>query len=155
MKLNEPYRARQIRFLDLWTIGDFRIKAYTISYRNRALDPSLIAAARSTAQQRLEQSAPESNHYNVGFVGIHEGRDGNFVFVDWWADENELHHHVYVSAAATPAALEYRTPTGLSACAWDLRVICHERDQWVEAVLKGYPEPNINAYLDTRLETDA
>jgi len=155
MKLNKPYRTRQIRFLDLWTIGSFRIKAYTISYRNEAVDPALIAAARATAQQRLEQSAGASNHYKVGFVGIHEGRDGNFVFVDWWADENELHHHVYVSAAATPDRLEYRTPTGLNACAWDLRLIGHERDQWVEAVLKSYPEPDVDAYLEARLETDA
>ena len=155
MKLNEAYKTRQIRFLDLWTIGDFRIKAYTISYRNRPLNPSLIEAARSTAKVRLGQSAPETNHYNIGFVGIHEGRDGNFVFVDWWADENELHHHVYVSPSATPENLEYRTPDGLNACAWDLRVICHEREQWVEAVLKGEPEPDLEAYLLARLEIDA
>ena len=52
---------------------------------------------------------------HVGFLGVHDGRTSNFVFLDFWADENELHHHVFVSPIALPDQFTYVTPTGLSA----------------------------------------
>ncbi len=70
------------------------------------------------------------------------------------ADENELNHHVYVSHGQDPDRLEYQTPTGLIACAWDLRVLCFERDAWVELVLNSHAEPDIEGYLETRLNAD-
>lgn len=77
------------------------------------------------------------------------------MFVDYWADENELRHHVYVSPSDDPASLEYVTPTGLIACAWELRVLSFEGDAWVEAVL-AYPSgPDVEAYLARTLNEDA
>jgi catechol 2,3-dioxygenase-like lactoylglutathione lyase family enzyme len=150
----EPYRARAIRFLDRWNIASWRLKVYGIAYRGESPRPELVAAARRLAEERLAHDADGTSHYGVGFVGVHEGRGGNFVFVDWWADENELHHHVYVAEGADSTAFRYRTPTGLAACAWDLRVIGFERDAWVEHVLRRVPEPDFEAYLAARLEAD-
>lgn len=150
----DPYRPRAIRFLDLWEIDGWRLKAYGIAYGGAHPDRELTEAARTTARNRLHQSGALSNHYGVGFVGVHEGKTGNFVFVDWWADENELHHHVYVSPSHDPAALGYQTPTGLAACVWDLALIGHERDAWVASVLRRPTAPDLEAYLATRLSAD-
>ena len=155
IRLEAPYRTRPIRFLDYWHVDDWRMKAYGIACAGDAPQTALVEAARAVTEARLATSGAATRHYHLGFVGIHQGKIGNFVFVDWWADENELHHHVYVSPGDEPARLEYMTPTGLAACAWDLRLIGHERDAWVETVLQGYPQPDGEAYLARVLNTDA
>ena len=154
IKLTEPYRKRPTRIIDTWAIAGFSLKVYGISYSGDIPDDQLCKAAREITGQRLLASAVDTNHYGGGFVGIHAGRGGNFVFIDWWADENELHHHVYVSSAETPLDLAYMTPTGLIACTWDMRVIAFERDAWVEHVLKRYHAPDVQGYLNTTLNED-
>lgn len=154
IKLTEPYRKRPVRSIDTWAIAGFSLKVYGISYTGDMPDDQLCKAARGIAEQRLHATAVDTNHYGVGFVGIHAGRDGNFVFIDWWADENELHHHVYVSSTETPLDLAYMAPTGPIACTWDLRVMVFERDAWVEYVLTRHQEPDIQSYLNTTLNED-
>lgn len=147
MHLSEPYRPRPIRFLELWRIDDWRLKAYAITYGDAVLADALLDAARHVVQHRLRLSATQTRHYGVGFVGIHQGKTGNFVFVDWWAQENELHHHVYVSPSKRPGELDYLTPTGLAACTWDLFLINHERNAWVAHVMQQHDAPDIDGYL--------
>jgi hypothetical protein len=152
--LDTPYQLRPIRFLGIWDFDAWRMKAYGISYANNVPDPGLINAARHIARQRLSQSENSIEHYGVGFIGIHEGKTDNFVFISWWSNENELYHHVYTSPTKQPENLVYMTPSGLTACTWDLRLMCFERDAWVEDVLKKYPEPDIIAYLDNTLNIE-
>jgi hypothetical protein len=154
MKLSEEYRTRSVRFLGIWEFDDWRMKAYGISYGKTLLAQNLVDAAHRIMAERLAVSAQVTNHYGVGFVGIHQGKTGNYVFVDWWADENELHHHAYASSSAQLAELEYITPSGLSACTWDLFLIGHERDAWVRHVLKQNKAPDLEGYLSERLSED-
>jgi hypothetical protein len=130
------------------------MKVYGITYGGDAPDTNLCEAARRIVAQRLAGSADSTAHYGVGFAGIHEGRDGNFVFVDWWANENELYHHVYVSTTEQPQRLEYRTPSGLAACAWDLYLMCFERNAWLDCVLQRHEEPDLDKYLATVINSD-
>jgi hypothetical protein len=154
IKLQEPYATRPIRFLELWQEPGWRLKVYGIAYGRQQPRQDLVEAAKTVIQPRLRQSADDGNHYGVGFVGVHDGRGANFVFFDYWADENELHHHVYVSPSERPEQLEYVTPTGLSACVWDLRVICFERQAWIDTVLANPAGPDVEAYLACRLSED-
>jgi hypothetical protein len=121
------------------------MKAYSIASGQEIARPELIAAARQITEKRLE-SANDTIHYGVGFVGIHDGKTANFVFVDWWADENELHHHLYISPPARPADLRYQTPAGPLACVWDLALIAFEREAWINTALK-LPSPELDRYL--------
>jgi hypothetical protein len=148
------YAPRPIHFIDLWRINGWRMKAYSIAHGRPLARPELIVAARDVAARRLAESGPVTAHYGVGFVGIHDGRTSNFVFVDWWADENELHHHVYVSPSENPAALEYRTPSGLAACVWDLSVMAFEREAWIRHCLQSGGTPNLDAYLNIRMDAE-
>lgn len=154
ISIAEPYSKRPIRFLDYWDLDGWRMKVYGIAYAGGTPDSALLDAAKGVATARLEESGSQCNHYHLGFVGVHQGKTGNFVFVDWWADENELHHHVYISPSDSPEQLAYMTPTGLSACVWDLRVICFEREAWLEAVLKRHDAPDDAGYLAKVLNAD-
>ena len=152
--LSEPYRPRPVRFLEEWRQAGWRLKVYGIAYGRELPRAELIETAKRIARARLPQPAVREGRYGVGFLGVHDGRSANFVFVDWWADENELHHHVYTSASDELIDLKYRTPTGLSACVWDLRVQAFERDAWVEEVLKNPNGPDVEAYMRRRLSED-
>jgi prepilin-type processing-associated H-X9-DG protein len=150
-----PYEKRAIRFLEVWRAGGWRLKVYGIAHARATPRPELIAAAKLVAQPRLESAPGSLSHYSVGFLGVHDGRTANFVFVDWWADENELHHHVYVSPTDQPSRFAYVTPTGLAACVWDLRVMAFERQAWLDPVLKRPHGPDLDAYLRQTLNEDA
>lgn len=154
IELQGAYKPRPIRFLELWETSGWRLKVYGIAYGRPFPRPELIMPAKRVAHQRLLESASHQKTYGVGFLGVHDGRTANFVFVDWWAEENELHHHAYVSPTDKPEMLEYVTPTGLMACVWDLRVLSFERQAWVDAVLKNPDASNLEAYLQSRLEEE-
>ena len=149
-----PYTKRPIRFLEIWQRGGWRLKVYGIAYGRPMPRPELVEAAKAVAQQRLSSVPEPSRHYCVGFLGVHDGRTANFVFVDWWAEENELHHHVYVSPTDEPSRFTYATPTGLTACVWDLRVMAFERQAWLDTVLTRADGPELEAYLRFTLNED-
>jgi hypothetical protein len=153
--LQEAYDVRPIRFLELWRELGWTLKVYGIAYRSERPREELVEAAKEMARRRLANSTNSDNHYGVGFLGVHDGRGANVVCLDYWADENELHHHLYVSPSEEPASLEYVTPTGLIACTWDLRVLSFERNAWVEAVLANPSGPDIDEYLARTLNDDA
>lgn len=154
VSLSERYRPRHIRFLELWQDGGWTMKVYGISVEPAGPPSGLRRAARHFMARSLPAPPVTSERYGVGFVGIHAGRDANLVFVDWWGRENELHHQVAVSALDRPERLRPVASGELSACVWDVAVICFERDAWVETVLAAR-EPSLNRYLERRLETIA
>ncbi len=117
--LQETYRKRPIRFLELWEHDDWRLKVYGITYQGQAPRAHLVEKAKALASERLPALADTQGCYGVGFLGVHDGRRAEFLFLDWWADENELHHHVYVASHQQPDHFEYVTPLGLIACVWD------------------------------------
>ncbi len=149
-----PYEPRPIRHLELWRVDDWRIKLYGIAYARPRPRTELVSAARSIAAQHLRSLPSDICHYHLGFVGVHDGQTSNFVFLDFWADENELHHHVYVSPTEHPDRFIYVTPTGLSACVWDLRLQAFERDAWVTHVLQRSASPDFDGYLEATLNAD-
>jgi hypothetical protein len=147
----EPYGLRPVSALGTWRCGDWRIKKYTIAYRREAARQELIEAAEAAAARILPTPAATPVRYGVGFLGVHDGRGGNFVFVDWWEQENELHHHVLFSTATDPGSLRSPTPADPIACVWDLGVVAYEREAWVRHVLAA-DVPDLDAYLEDQLD---
>lgn len=154
-ELIEPCGFRPIRFQGLLEFDDWRIKEYSIAYRGERARLELRTAAEDLARRVFPRPALEDRRYGVGFLGVHDGRGGHFVFCDWWQDENELHHRVFLSPSDSPAAFEDRTASGPTACVWDLMVICHERRAWLERVLRNPSGPDLSAYLADVLNTEA
>lgn len=149
--MGELYQRREIRLLERRAIRGWQMKLYGISCEPGGPDPALVAAALQLAAGVLPQPAVTPTRYGVGFMGVHEGRGSNLVFVDWWARENELHHHAWVSPEGEFQHFDYVTPIGLAACVWDLAVIGFERQAWIDAALVT-PHPDFTRYLDTALE---
>ena len=149
-----PYELSPIRFLDLWIVEGWRIKLYGIAHARPRPRPELVAAAQGIAAQQLRSLPANLRHYHLGFLGVHDGRTCNFVFLDFWADENELYHHVFVSPTEYPDQFTYVTPTGLSACVWDLQLQAFERDAWVTHILERSGSPDFDGYLAATLNAD-
>jgi hypothetical protein len=141
-----PYRARPIRFLELWQPAGWRLKVYGIAYGQPAPRPEFVAAAKRLALAVL----PAEPGYGVGFLGAHQARTGYYAFVCWWASENELHHRLFLG----PSLEELRPaePADSTACVWDLAVIDFERRAWHELVVKRADAPEVEVYLAQRME---
>ena len=72
--------------------------------------------------------------------------------MDWWENEDELHHHTWFTSHDEPGTLRATAPDDFTACAWDLAVIGHERAAWVRHVLARGEGPDLDAYLSDRLD---
>ena len=147
MPPGERYEPRPVRPLGVRRLDDWRLKVYAITYRRPELSDALRDAALARAEARLPRPAVSDGRLGVGFLGIHEGCDSNFAFLDWWAQENELHHHVWFSAPDEPGALRAWTPEDPVACVWDLAVVGFERAAWVRHVVANPAGPDLDAYL--------
>lgn len=74
----------------------------------------MVEISKAILWNHLQEVSRDKPHYNVGLIGVNDGRGAIFAFVDCWADENELHHHVFVSPKEAVEKLEYKMPAGHS-----------------------------------------
>lgn len=149
----QPYASRSFRFIDLLSIGDWRMKLYGIACDRELPRASLLAAAKKITHDQLSKET--ANNYRVGFVGVHDGRGAAFVFVDFWGNENELFHRVFLSRDNDPERLAPARPAESSVCLWDLHLQSFERAAWVKHVLRKPDAPDFDGYLAECLHEDA
>lgn len=149
--LKNAFRPRPVRFLELFAYGPWRIKLYGLTAEHTRLLPELVDTAKDLIRKSLPRSPESQQAYGVGFAGVHCGTDSNFIFVDWWANDNELHHHVFTSSLENPLDI-HPAPAGLTACVFDLQVMWFERNAWVEKVLANPRGPDLDAYLKKVLD---
>ena len=154
INLRVPYQTRSIRPLEVWKHEDWCLKIYGITESGEYPRSSAVIAAKQAAANVLPQPANTEHRYGVGFLGVHDAVGGCYIFVDWWADENELFHRPFVAPAENPDAFVAMSE-GSVACTWDLAVIAFERDAWVREVLDSPEGPNIVKYLDSFLSAEA
>jgi len=150
--IKADYAPRPIRFLELWTSDGFRLKAYSIAYDRSLARAELVDAARAVVQRQLREHPTRHQHYGVGFVGIHDGRGENQVFLDLWVNQNELLHTYWISPTDHPAQLVGGPEDHNSVCVWDLQLQCIERQAWIECVIGNSNGPDVEAYLARSVE---
>ncbi len=155
----QPYAPRAFRFIELLNIGPsragtpWRMKLYGIACQGELPCASLLQAARRIAEEQLAKE--KVNNYGVGFIGVHDGRDAAFVFVDFWVNENELFHRVFLSRESDPEKLAPAEPADSSVCVWDLHLQSFERAAWIRHVLRKPEAPDFDGYLAEHLSEDA
>lgn len=146
----QPYAPRSFRFIELFSSGDWRMKLYGIAAERELPRPELLAAAKKIAADTLARET--ANNYRVGFIGVHDGKNAAFVFVDFWGNENELFHRVFLCRSNDFEKLAAATPSDSSVCVWDLHLQAFERKAWIKHVLRNAAAPDFNGYLAERLD---
>lgn len=129
------------------------MKLYGIAWQQELPRPELLEAAKRVAADILANET--AHNYKVGFIGAHDGRNACFVFVDFWGNENELFHRVYLSRLNEPQSLTAAKSLDSSVCVWDLHLQNFEREAWIKHILRKPTAPDFDAYLAEHLHEDA
>lgn len=152
--LRAPYQPRPIRFAELYQVSNWRVKIYTISALRECPSQTLLASAKAHLPHWLAPAgvSPLAD-YQVATLIVHEGREGLYVVVSWWVDENMLRQYSYFADFTQPTCFRPLNAEGLLTCVWELAVLGFERAAWVKHVLQAAP-PNLEAYLQETLEAE-
>jgi hypothetical protein len=154
VQLSVSYRSRPIRFLELWQPDGWRLKLYGIAVDDEVPRASLVTAAREAVLRALPTIPDDWDRYDVGWVVVHDGRDGVFVLLDWWGGENMMFQRLWMGPRERPAELTPAGPLAPTACVWELAVAGFERRAWIEHVLANPEGPDLDGYLSARLSDD-
>lgn len=150
-RVSEAYRPRPIEFDGVTTLGDWRLKVYSIRYGPAPLDEPVYAIALPLVAAALPQPAVAPGRPGVGFLIRHQGRGVHYAVLAWWDSENELPLRIFVRPFD---AREWRNARpGESICVWDLDVIHFERDAYVRYVLSEPAAPDTERYLEARMHS--
>ncbi len=153
MKLSEPYSKRPVRCCGVREGSGWKLKLYSIAYRNESPRPEVFEAAIETALYTLQQPPITDNRYGVGFLIAHEGRDGCWCLVDWWGNEDIIYHRLYAASHERPHEMRLVTD-GRTACIWETAVWNFERLAWMESVLANPDGPDLERYLALQMNED-
>lgn len=149
----ETYRERPVRCEGVLEAGGWRLKVYGIAYRGERPRPEVVAAAKEAALPALPQPPTTGDRYGVGFLIVHDGRDGCWCLLDWWGGEDILFHRLFAAPSDRPREMgpvtDFKT-----ACVWELAVWDFERKAWIDAVLANPAGPDLDRYLGAQLNAD-
>jgi hypothetical protein len=148
--LAAPHQPRLLRFVRSLTLGDWRLKLYSITLQGRARRPEMLEAAIAVAAAELPQPAHTADRYATGFVIAH---DAAIALVYWWQNENELHQRVHFGLRETPAAMR-KLPDPGAGCVWKLGIVEFERRCWLQDVLTNPADPDLAAYLSRGIDAE-
>lgn len=153
--LPSAYQPRPVRFLELVECEGWTVKTYSISARRERVGEETLRRVRRQLPQWLKAAKAQAlPKYRLATLIVHEGREGVFAIVNWWVDENMLQHFVYRATDEHPDDFVLYSDTGIVTCVWELAVLWHERNAWVEHVLKKPDRPDVAAYLNAHLNAD-
>ena len=137
----QPYAPRPIQFDGIQIHDDWRLKRYRIWHGDGGFDARRFVAGTALALAELPTPAVTAVRPGVGFLVMHQGNGADYLVLGWWDRENELPLRIFVRADDA-----WRPASGPeSVCVWDLQVVSHERDAYVETVLGGGGD--VDAYL--------
>jgi len=146
-----PYNKRFIRFVENLNFVDWDIKLYWISWKNESPDAQTIEKSKGIIDDRLSKVSDAFTHYNIGFAMIHEGKDGTYVIVSYWIEENMLDHIVLLLDENQPNGYKRLEPNTIVTCVWELEVLYREKKFWIDHVLV---EKDLSKYINANFEAD-
>jgi hypothetical protein len=151
--LEAPYKPRHVRFISREEVDGWQLKVYGIALNGKQPDPGFVEATRDLAASVLPQPPATNDRYGVAFATAHDAASAYIALVYWWQSENELHQRIYVSPKDDPISFAQveNQPTG---CVWELAIVDFERRAWIEDVLANPPGPDLERYLERRLDED-
>ena len=151
--LEAPYKPRHVRFIRREEVEGWQLKLYGIALNGKEPDPGFVEATRDLAAAVFPQPPATDDHYGVAFATAHDAASAHIALVYWWQSENELHQRIYVSPKDNPISFAQveNQPAG---CVWELAIVDFERRAWIEDVLANPGGPDLERYLERRLDED-
>jgi hypothetical protein len=152
LMIRETHVDRPIKFVKIVSHRSWKLKVYHITaFPDKPISAVLLKTAIKVARQRLNQIKPSSQDPHVGFIGIHEGTRGIFLFLDWWEDHKELHHNGFYAKNEGVLTFHSTTKSDSIGCIWDLKVLSFEAEAWTKNMMGD--RYSINDYLDQHMNS--
>ena len=133
------FRSRHVQSDPTWSDPD-GVKIYTISAHHRPVEQTPYLERLAEVKRR--KSAAWASI--PAFAIFHDGAAAAYLVLAWWGNDNELFTSVSVH---TPSGW-VEDPARYSFCLWDLEVMWHERNYFVEFIY--CPEPSLDGYRAKR-----
>lgn len=132
-----PYAPRAFRHDGLWTIDGLIFKAYLINVPGRThIPPDMLTNAKAYIELTLPAiRTQEREDHALGYVILHAGEEGNWLLVHWWAHK-DIAMRMLASAEIGKTQFKSEDHRRFHACVWEHVVINHERDAWVEEMMR-------------------
>lgn len=150
----KPYSKRAVTFVKQVNVNGWRIKVYTLSAKQTALSEEIISNGVSSVLSALPQPSLSEDRYGVGFLIIHQGLMRNWFLLDWWEQEDILHHKLFSSNLNAPASIFAEEDKSLIACVHELRVIAFESNAWIKTVLSQDIKEDFDEYMGLTFNAD-
>jgi len=141
-----PYKLRPVTFIETKEQNGWKIKTYVITAKG-VISIELVNKICLDLFSKLPQPAVCTNRYGVGFFTIHQGTMRNWFLLDWWEDEDILHHLLFSSPLDEPNNITAEPDKTLIACVHELRVINFESEAWVKYLQSEDLDSGITNYL--------
>ncbi|MFT5917274.1 MAG: hypothetical protein ACI81T_003789 [Bacteroidia bacterium] len=145
----QQYKSRKIEFRQVEKVGDWQIKVYTITNRASFQSEQTLNSAIQQLKNWLEVAEnTKLDAHGVGFLIVHEGREGVWVLLNWWTDGEILGTEVYFASFDKPTEIPKSPHKTALICTWELEVVIHERQAWILHVLENAEKPDFKSYLN-------
>ena len=141
------YRPREVRFVEQWEDDGRRLKVYFARDLARPAPAESQWAALRAKCRSVVPAPGDQGSTSIGFVLIHVCRTIDYIFVVWWANENEMHRRLYSATSERPEQFTDQTTSDAFACVWEMRVIAFESEAWRSSVLANPAGPDLEAYF--------
>ncbi len=132
------YQSRPCRPLPSVTVGELSCKNYVLwsEQYSESMLPEQSVYERLIRDGLSNWHNP--NDHMAAFAITHFANDGCYFLVSRWNDANMLRHRVFsVSSAEMAWTIEPLKDTSIIACVWELKLMMHERDLWINEVLQA------------------
>ena len=154
MKIKSAYKSRPIRFIEHYRHREWKLKIYSISSKKEQVNKEDIELAKSDLEKWLSRSEDyKLCIYSFATLILHEFNEGCFAVLNWWIDENMLQNFVYLKRN-NETNFELYSNNGMASCVWELAIWWHERNAWVNHILKNNNHPDWEAYYKDCLNAD-
>ncbi|MFG0258272.1 MAG: isochorismatase [Phycisphaerales bacterium JB043] len=130
-RVSEAFAARRTWYDGCIEDRGWRLKRYVVCAEGREIDGTSLGGGVARLMERL---GGLSEHCpGVGFVIVHLGSGWDYLVGCWWDNENELCVRVLSRERGEERWAVARE--NQSFCVWDMEVMWHERNAYVEHVL--------------------
>lgn len=148
----ELYRPREIQFAEIVDENKWKVKVYTISINTVFGSSRTYQTAISHLSDFISDTTQSDiENYQTAFLIIHEAREGVWILFYWWTGGEMLSSSAYFADKVTPEVIVTSPHKVPLVCVWELEVIMHERQAWIEHILYKPNQPDFKAYLNDTL----